>query len=127
MQQVLRGLATAPRRHRVSVLVRGAVEEIAARLPPGLATLTQVPPVQAVQEEADDRVAAADAPWSRAELQIDDLAWVPALLASLDRPFVIERPEELPGPDGRAGGPAGRLRAPGSGLRPRREGVGGLP
>jgi hypothetical protein len=33
--------------------------------------------------------------WFRAELRAERLDWLPSLLASLDRPFVIERPDEL--------------------------------
>ncbi|WP_442811310.1 hypothetical protein [Streptosporangium sp. NBC_01756] len=35
--------------------------------------------------------------WSRVELRVDRLDWLPAVLASLDRPFAIERPDELRG------------------------------
>src|SRR5277367_1657862 len=43
--------------------------------------------------------AAADADpqagrWLRVDLRAERLDWVPAVLASLDRPFVIERPDE---------------------------------
>jgi hypothetical protein len=31
------------------------------------------------------------------ELRAERLDWVPAVLASIDRPFVIERPDELRG------------------------------
>ena len=31
------------------------------------------------------------------DLRAERLDWVPAVLASLDRPFVIERPDELSG------------------------------
>ena len=33
--------------------------------------------------------------WLRVELRAERLDWLPPLLASLDRPFVIERPDEL--------------------------------
>jgi predicted DNA-binding transcriptional regulator YafY len=82
VERFLRGLATAPRRHAVRVLIRAGAEEIAAVLPPGLATLEEVPDP-------------SDGPWFRAELQVEDLRWLPPLLASLDRPFRIEQPEEL--------------------------------
>src|SRR6266567_1762511 len=35
--------------------------------------------------------------WLRVDLRAERLDWVPAVLASLDRPFVIERPDELRG------------------------------
>ncbi|MFE4425235.1 transcriptional regulator, partial [Streptomyces sp. NPDC056817] len=31
----------------------------------------------------------------RVELRVERLGWLPPVLASLDRPFVIERPDEL--------------------------------
>jgi predicted DNA-binding transcriptional regulator YafY len=33
--------------------------------------------------------------WQRVELRAEELDWVPGVLAVLDRPFVIERPDEL--------------------------------
>lgn len=36
-------------------------------------------------------------PWCRVEIRAERLDWLPGLLASLDRPFVIERPDELRG------------------------------
>ena len=33
--------------------------------------------------------------WLRVDLRAERLDWLPAVLASLDRPFVIERPDEL--------------------------------
>lgn len=35
--------------------------------------------------------------WLRVELRAERLDWLPRVLASLDRPFVIERPDELRG------------------------------
>ncbi|WP_405061044.1 WYL domain-containing protein [Kribbella sp. NBC_01505] len=74
---VLESLATTPWTHEVSVRVQATVEEVQRRLPPGLAVLTPL----------DNEV--------RVELRAERLDWVPALLAGLDRPFVIERPAEL--------------------------------
>jgi len=61
----------------VSVRVQATVEVLQRRLPPGLAVLTPL--------ENDVRV----------ELRAERLDWVPALLAGLDLPFVIEAPDEL--------------------------------
>ncbi|MGW2223305.1 DNA-binding transcriptional regulator, partial [Nonomuraea sp. NPDC001684] len=33
--------------------------------------------------------------WWRVELRAERLDWLPGVLAALDRPFVIERPDEL--------------------------------
>jgi hypothetical protein len=35
--------------------------------------------------------------WLRVDLRAERLDWLPAVLASIDRPFVIERPDELRG------------------------------
>ena len=49
---------------------------------------------EAVPEAGGDSPAEG---WLRVELRAERLDWVPAVLASIDRPFVIERPEELRG------------------------------
>ncbi|TDW15028.1 helix-turn-helix transcriptional regulator [Kribbella kalugense] len=76
---VLESLATAPWAHTVSVRVLGTVDDIQRRLPLGLAVVTPL--------GSEVRV----------ELRAERLDWVPALLAGLDRPFVIEEPAELRG------------------------------
>jgi predicted DNA-binding transcriptional regulator YafY len=75
--RVLDGLASVPRAYAVSVRVRATVPDIRRRVPASVAT---------VQEDGD---------WVRMRLRTERLDWVPALLASLDRPFVIESPDEL--------------------------------
>ncbi|MEU9556406.1 helix-turn-helix transcriptional regulator [Streptomyces fumanus] len=82
VERVLTGFATAPYRHEVTVRVQGTVEQIRARLPAGVAS---------VEEPA----AGAGEGWLRVEIRAERLDWLPPLLASLDRPFVIERPGEL--------------------------------
>lgn len=59
--------------------IQGTVEQIRARLPAAVATL------------ADP----GDEGWLRVEVRAERLDWLPPVLASLDRPFVIERPDEL--------------------------------
>jgi predicted DNA-binding transcriptional regulator YafY len=88
-QRVLSGLATAPYRHHVSVWIQGTAEQIRARLPASVATLEELPPPSGAQADTE--------PWFRAELRAEQLDWLPPVLASLDRPFVIEQPEELRG------------------------------
>jgi predicted DNA-binding transcriptional regulator YafY len=88
-ERVLSGLATAPYRHRVSLLILGTAEQIRARLPASVATLEELPTGAGAQAETEH--------WFRAELRVEQLDWLPPLLASLDRPFVIERPDELRG------------------------------
>jgi predicted DNA-binding transcriptional regulator YafY len=88
-ERVLSGLATAPYRHRVSLRIQGTAEQIRARLPASVATLEELPPRAGTQAETEG--------WFRAELRVEQLDWLPPVLASLDRPFVIERPDELRG------------------------------
>ncbi|MCE0764620.1 YafY family transcriptional regulator [Pseudonocardia kujensis] len=75
--RLLVALATAPRRHTVTVLVDADPEHLARRVPAGLATI----------EPTEGGV--------RLRLQVEELGWVPSLLAWIDRPFVVEEPEAL--------------------------------
>jgi predicted DNA-binding transcriptional regulator YafY len=88
-QHVLSGLAQAPYRHRVSLQIQGTAEQIRARLPASVATLEELPPPSGTQAKTER--------WFRAELRVEQLGWLPPVLASLDRPFVIEQPDELRG------------------------------
>ncbi|CAL9499430.1 helix-turn-helix transcriptional regulator [Streptomyces sp. enrichment culture] len=85
-ERVLTTLATAPHRHEVTVRVRGTAEEVRARLPGSVAVVTPA-------DEGDGEGGA----WCRVEIRAERLDWVPGVLASLDRPFVVERPDELRG------------------------------
>ncbi|MFI7004659.1 helix-turn-helix transcriptional regulator [Nocardia sp. NPDC050175] len=78
--RVLTGLATAPYRHEVTLRIQGTAEQIRPRLPASIAIVTEPP---------------SDSDWSRVELRAERLDWLPPALASLDLPFVIERPDEL--------------------------------
>ncbi|MEU4742192.1 YafY family protein [Actinosynnema sp. NPDC023658] len=84
-QHVLTTLATAPYRHEVVLWVQGTAEHIRTRLPDGIAIVS----------EPSNRADAETERWSRVELRVERLDWLPAVLASLDLPFVIERPDEL--------------------------------
>jgi predicted DNA-binding transcriptional regulator YafY len=86
-QHVLSGLAKAPYRHEVTLTVQGTLEQIRARLPASVATVTELPPASDANPQAE--------PWFRVELRAERLDWLPPLLASLDRPFAVERPGEL--------------------------------
>ena len=77
-EQLLTGLATAPYRHEVTVRIEGTVEQIRTRLPASVAL---------VEPDAEG--------WCRVELRAERLDWLPGVLASLDLPFVVERPDEL--------------------------------
>jgi predicted DNA-binding transcriptional regulator YafY len=86
-QRVLSGFAAAEYRHEVTLRVHGTVEQIRAHLPAGVAHLEEHEPA-AGQDPAAEQ-------WLRVELRAQQLDWLPRVLASLDRPFVIERPGEL--------------------------------
>jgi predicted DNA-binding transcriptional regulator YafY len=86
-QRVLSGFATAEYRYEVTLRIHGTVEQIRARLPASVASLEEYAPV-AGEDRATER-------WLRVELRVERLDWLPPVLASLDRPFVIERPDEL--------------------------------
>jgi predicted DNA-binding transcriptional regulator YafY len=85
-ERVLTGLATAPYRYEVILRIQGTAEQIRTRLPAGIATIAEP---SASETDSDP------GHWSRVELRAERLEWLPAVLASLDRPFVIERPDEL--------------------------------
>ncbi len=84
---MLSGFATAEYRHEVTLRIHGTVEQIRAHLPAGIASLAEHEPATG-QDRAAER-------WLRVELRAARLDWLPPVLASLDRPFVIERPDEL--------------------------------
>ena len=86
-ESVLSGLAQAPYRHRVTLRIQATAEQIRARLPASVAS---------IEEASADANRQAEG-WLRVDLRAERLDWVPAVLASLDRPFVIERPDELRG------------------------------
>ena len=83
-QRVLSGFAAADYRYEVVLRVQGTPERIRARIPASVATVT---------EAADGN----DGSWLRVEIHAESLEWLPPLLAALDLPFVIERPDELRG------------------------------
>lgn len=89
-ERVLTGLATAPYRHAVTLRVHATAEHLHTRLPPSVARVEELP-ARKIPDGAD----APDEPWCRVEMRVDRLDWLPAVLASMDRPFVIERPDEL--------------------------------
>lgn len=88
---LLSGLAAAPHRYEVTVLVAGPAAEVRRLFPPGLATV----------EDDHDGTSPSDADrapapgWVRVQMQVEQLDWVPGLLAGLGRPFVVEGPDQL--------------------------------
>lgn len=96
-QRVLSGFATAAYRHEVTLRVRGTAEQIRTRLPASVASVTTLaggePPPPA--REPAPAAEADGPPWLRVELRAERLDWLPPVLAALDLPFVVERPDEL--------------------------------
>ncbi len=88
-QRVLSGFAQAPYRHEVTLRIQGTVEQVRAWLPASVAIVAEPP--------AEGRADAQTERWLRVELRAERLDWLPGVLASLDRPFAIERPDELRG------------------------------
>jgi len=91
-QHVLSGLATAPHQHEVILRIQATVEQIRARLPASVAIIEELPPAGGADSGTAD---SSTGPWFRVELRAERLDWVPPVLASLDRPFLVERPDEL--------------------------------
>ena len=77
-ERLLTSMARAPYRHEVTLRVQGTLEQIRTRLPASIA-----------------EVRSADEGWQEVEIRAESLEWLPAALAGLDLPFVIERPDEL--------------------------------
>jgi predicted DNA-binding transcriptional regulator YafY len=88
-EHLVSGLAKAPYQHEVVLQIQGTAEQIRARLPASVATIEEPSPAAGAEPETG--------PWIRVGLRAEQLDWLPAVLASLDRPFVIERPDELRG------------------------------
>ncbi|MGH3280629.1 MAG: helix-turn-helix transcriptional regulator [Trebonia sp.] len=88
-RHLILSLAQASYRHQVTLRVQGTAEQIRARLPASVATITELPEENDASQESGR--------WHRVELRAERLDWLPPVLASLDLPFVIERPAELRG------------------------------
>jgi predicted DNA-binding transcriptional regulator YafY len=93
-ERVLSGFATAEYRHEVTLRIHGTAEQIRARLPAGVASVEEdAAPADPGPGPASGGPASGR--WLRVELRVERLDWLPPVLAALDRPFVIERPDEL--------------------------------
>ncbi|MGZ6804857.1 MAG: helix-turn-helix transcriptional regulator [Nocardioidaceae bacterium] len=80
-ERLLSGFARAEYRHEVALRVRATADHVRTLLPVSVARI-------------EPHGAAADG-WLRVELRAERLDWLPPVLAALDRPFVVERPDEL--------------------------------
>ncbi|MEV3981587.1 YafY family protein [Nonomuraea sp. NPDC049758] len=100
-QRVLSEFATASYRHEVTLRIHGTAEQIRTRLPAAVATVEEItdePALDTADDPAEEPAGVAGPAgecWWRVELRAERLDWLPAVLAALDRPFVIERPDEL--------------------------------
>jgi predicted DNA-binding transcriptional regulator YafY len=77
---VLEAVSGASYRHAISVQVQGSERAVQQRMPGSIAA------IEPIDDEPD---------WVRVRWRAERLDWVPAVLAGLDLPFVIEEPEEL--------------------------------
>jgi predicted DNA-binding transcriptional regulator YafY len=97
---VLTGLAQAPYTHDVSLRIQGPLERIRSGLPEGIAIAEELRSAPAsdhpTRPDRGDAPASADG-WFRVRFRAERLEWIPAVLAGLGGPFVIERPNELRG------------------------------
>jgi WYL domain len=71
----------------VVLSIQGTIEQIRARLPASIAIVDELPAAAGADPQTER--------WFRVELHAERLDWLPPLLASLDRPFAVERPDEL--------------------------------
>ncbi|QFU92027.1 YafY family protein [Amycolatopsis sp. YIM 10] len=77
-EHVLTSLAEAPHRYEVSLRIQATAEHIRTLFPPAVATLEAI---------TGDEI--------RVRIRAQHLDWIATRLAALDRPFVIERPDDL--------------------------------
>lgn len=78
-ERLITSMAEAAYRYEVTLRIQGTPDQIRERLP---ATVARLRPGQ-------------DEGWQAAEIRAESLDWLPGVLARLDLPFVIERPDEL--------------------------------
>ncbi|MFQ6394204.1 helix-turn-helix transcriptional regulator [Nocardia sp. KC 131] len=83
---LMSALAQTPYRHEVSIRVQGTVAEIRPLLPAAISI---------VDEISTDTAQADTDPWVRVRIRAERLDWIPAVLAGLDRRFIIEHPHAL--------------------------------
>lgn len=80
IEEVVTGLARMPYRYEIALRVRSSVDLVRARLP------------AVVIASVDSTI---DEDWVTVSIHAQRLEWVPALLAGLGVPFVIDAPDEL--------------------------------
>ena len=77
--EVLSRLAQAPYRYQILLRVNGPVDDVRKRFPPVIASV----------QDGDQQG------WTRVRINAERLDWVPAVLAGLRLPFVIDQPDAL--------------------------------
>lgn len=80
VEQVLAGIAATPWRHEVVLRIHGAAEHVLAAFPARIVTVEPT--------DTEDG-------WVRVRIRAERLDWVPALLAHLSVPFIIDGPDAL--------------------------------
>ncbi len=85
-ERLLTGFATAPYRHEVTVYVDDTLDHLRAGLPASVAV---------VAEATVPLPGPARHGWWRVDMRVQELARLPPVLAALDRPFLVQRPDEL--------------------------------
>lgn len=88
-QRMLSGFASAPYRHHVILRIQATAEHIRTVLPASVASVADSPS-PASTDHGTGR-------WLRTEIRAERLDWIPPALSALDRPFVIEQPDNLRG------------------------------
>ena len=78
--QVAEAVSGASYRHAVTVRIQGSEKVVRMRMLGSIATIEPV---------------AGEPGWVRAHWRVQRLDWVPSVLAGLDRPFIIEEPDQL--------------------------------
>ncbi|MGW5034254.1 helix-turn-helix transcriptional regulator [Streptomyces nigra] len=84
-ERVVSGFTTAAYRHEVTLRIHATAAHVRAHLPASVASLEKPPAGGGGEDER----------WLRVELRAERLDWLPPVLAALDRPFVVERPDAL--------------------------------
>jgi predicted DNA-binding transcriptional regulator YafY len=78
-ERLLTSMAQAQYHHAVTLRIQGTLTQIRKRLPASVAEVREY-------EEPG---------WQSVKIRAESLDWLPAVLAALDLPFVIDRPDEL--------------------------------
>ncbi|MFI1093327.1 helix-turn-helix transcriptional regulator [Streptomyces sp. NPDC020917] len=92
-ERLVAGFATAAYRHEVRLRIHGTVAQIRAGLPASVARIDDA--AQGADAGTAPGEGGADERWRHVRIRAERLDWLPPVLASLDRPFVVESPAEL--------------------------------